>query len=96
MIETKTITVTAAGQQARIPLNPAKNNMLICNAGNLDTFSVQGAIVPGGPLTAITELTQWVGPLQTMFWGNYAELSIVVEGLVSASFTFNTHSSPKL
>lgn len=96
MIETKTITVTATGQQARIPLDPAKNNMLICNAGNLDTFSVQGAVVSGGPLIVISELAQWVGPLQTSFWGNFAELSIIVDGLVSSNFTFNIHSSPKL
>lgn len=95
MIESKIITVTATGQQARIPLDPTKNNMLICNAGILDTFSVQGATVAGGTLTVIQDLAQWVGPMQEMFWGNYAEISITVDALASASFTFAVHNSPK-
>ncbi|CAB4213322.1 hypothetical protein UFOVP1451_12 [uncultured Caudovirales phage] len=95
MIETKTITVTATGQQAVIPLDPAKNNTLICDAGILDTFSVQGAAVAGGTLETISELANWVGPMQEIFYGNYAELSITVDALASASFTFKIRSSPK-
>ena len=95
MIETKTITVTATGQQARIPLDPAKNNMIICDAGASDIFTVRGAIVAGGSLISITELASWTGPMQEMIWANFAEISINVDTLVSAGFTFKIHSSPK-
>jgi len=95
MIETKTITVTASGQQARIPLDPAKNNMIICDAGASDIFTVQGATVSAGTLINITELASWTGPMQEMIWANFAELSINVATLVSVGFTFKVHSSPK-
>lgn len=95
MIETKTITVVATGQQARIPLDPAKNNMIICDAGASDVFTVQGADVAAGTLISITELASWTGPMQEMIWANFAELSINVATLVSGGFTFKVHSSPK-
>lgn len=95
MIETKTITVTVTGQQARISLDPAKNNMIICDAGASDIFTVQGAAVAGESLVSITELASWSGPMQEMIWANFAEISITVGTLVSAGFTFNIHSSPK-
>jgi hypothetical protein len=95
MIETETITVSSTGQQTRIPLNPAKNNMIICNAGASDIYTVQGAAIVGSSLINIEELTSWKGSMQEMLWANFAEISINVASLVSAGFTFKIHSSPK-
>lgn len=95
MIETKTITVTATGQQVRIPLDPAKNNMIMCDAGDSDVFSVQGASEIDGTLVELDELSDWSGVMQEAFWGVFAELSITVDTLVSSGFTFKIHSSPR-
>ena len=95
MIETKTITVTATGQQARIPFDPAKNNMIIANAGASDVFTVQGATTVGGTLINILDLASKSGPMQEFIWANFVELSISVATLVSGGFSFSVHSSPK-